>query len=381
MIIAAVMTLLERKKRRKSNAKYHLAKGPAPHKRKSVADLGAIAPVKVNQNEKMQVDTLTEQAIKVEVLDLLRGRGGTCSIFEMVSALAESNKVRKTYAEKSSNGIADRLKRFTKSVVKGFVFAKERKNLENEKMKRRYELTIAFAKMQQEQGATTTTVGSWDEARDFLKSVIEFPDEEDSEALVEAKIEGARKTFEGLGVIQSPSLDLEPSDMKWRQIVSTSLPPKLGERRDEDKDVLTKEVEAQYAEREKAKKSQVVEDLQRRMEEKEKEEEAKKLASSLLRDFTEEETDLIQEAIWGGGPSNEILQSEGTDSVQRESMRKLQPGQWLNDEIIHFFYVMLGKRDEELCKADPNRKRSHFFKSFFITTLLNEGHSDPAIDG
>ena len=108
---------------------------------------------------------------------------------------------------------------------------------------------------------------------------------------------------------------------------------------------------------------------------------AKKLASSLLRDFTEEETDLIQEAIWGGGPSNEILQSEGTDSVQRESMRKLQPGQWLNDEIIHFFYVMLGKRDEELCKADPNRKRSHFFKSFFITTLLNEGHRDLAIEG
>lgn len=49
--------------------------------------------------------------------------------------------------------------------------------------------------------------------------------------------------------------------------------------------------------------------------------------------------------------------------------------------LVSFFYLMLGKRDEELCKADPNRKRSHFFKSFFMTTMLNEGHSDPSMDG
>ena len=42
---------------------------------------------------------------------------------------------------------------------------------------------------------------------------------------------------------------------------------------------------------------------------------------------------------------------------------------------------MLANRDEELGKNDPSRKPSHFFKSFFITKLLNEGHADPTMNG
>ena len=42
---------------------------------------------------------------------------------------------------------------------------------------------------------------------------------------------------------------------------------------------------------------------------------------------------------------------------------------------------MLSKRDQDLCEKQPGRKRSHFFKSFFITKLLNEGHLNPAIEG
>ena len=37
---------------------------------------------------------------------------------------------------------------------------------------------------------------------------------------------------------------------------------------------------------------------------------------------------------------------------------------------------MLAKRDEELCRINPDRKRCHFFKSFFMTKLLNEGHAE-----
>ena len=85
--------------------------------------------------------------------------------------------------------------------------------------------------------------------------------------------------------------------------------------------------------------------------------------------------------MYGEGPPGEILARVGTDSVQRQSMHRLQPGEWLNDEAIHYFYVMLSKRDEELCRLDPKRKRSHFFKSFFMTKLLNEGNADPSKDG
>ena len=111
------------------------------------------------------------------------------------------------------------------------------------------------------------------------------------------------------------------------------------------------------------------------MEEREKEEEAKKMASDVLRNFTEEEEAIVEDAVFGGGPANEVLQQEGTDTVNRKSMHTLQPGTWLNDEVIAFFYQMLAKRDEELCRADPNKKRSHFFKSFFMTKLVRDQHA------
>lgn len=87
----------------------------------------------------------------------------------------------------------------------------------------------------------------------------------------------------------------------------------------------------------------------------------------------------ISHFLYIPGTGNEVLQQEGTDSVNRASMRTLQPGQWLNDEVISLFFVMLGKRDEELCRADPNKKRCHFFKSFFMTKLINVGHAE--LDG
>ena len=35
---------------------------------------------------------------------------------------------------------------------------------------------------------------------------------------------------------------------------------------------------------------------------------------------------------------------------------------------------MLAQRDAALCAAEPQRRRCHFFKSFFVTKLLNQGH-------
>ena len=101
--------------------------------------------------------------------------------------------------------------------------------------------------------------------------------------------------------------------------------------------------------------------------------EAAERATSFLRDFDDEEQVIIFEALWGEGPTTSIVAELGTDTVQRSSMRTLQPGMWLNDEIIHYFFVMLAERDEELCRTTNRKKRSHFFKSFLITGLLNEG--------
>jgi len=103
--------------------------------------------------------------------------------------------------------------------------------------------------------------------------------------------------------------------------------------------------------------------------------EAETRAPLLMRTLNEDEREIVETAIDGVGPGDEIVAQAGTDSVQRASMQTLKPGIWLNDEIIHYFYLLLAKRDEDLCKFDPSRKRSHFFKSFFITNLLNEGNA------
>lgn len=119
------------------------------------------------------------------------------------------------------------------------------------------------------------------------------------------------------------------------------------------------------------KKDENVEKLEGRK----KAEEARKRALSLMRTLNDDEREIVQNAVHGRGNGGEIIAQVGADSVQRASMRTLQPGMWLNDEIVHYFYLMLAKRDEELCINDTSRKRSHFFKSFFITKLLNEGNS------
>ena len=122
-------------------------------------------------------------------------------------------------------------------------------------------------------------------------------------------------------------------------------------------------------------------EAEQRMKDEEREEEANRIASSLLRPLTPEEQQIVDDAMYGIGSSSEVIAQVDNDIVVRESMGRLQPGQWLNDEIIHYFLIMLTKRDEEMSILEPSRARSHFFKSFFITKLLNEGHANPDIEG
>jgi len=118
------------------------------------------------------------------------------------------------------------------------------------------------------------------------------------------------------------------------------------------------------------------------LEQAERELQARELASKLLRPLTPEETQIVKNAIYGIGPKDDILASQDADSVQRESMHRLQPGQWLNDEIINYFLKnCLAKRDEMLCAKQAGRKRSHFFNSFFVQTMFDEKNSNPSLRG
>jgi hypothetical protein len=125
-----------------------------------------------------------------------------------------------------------------------------------------------------------------------------------------------------------------------------------------------------------AERERILLEIQQKEEEEARAAEARKAASQLLRPLTDDEHELIQDALYGPGPESEKLAETATDSVQRKSMRTLRPGQWLNDEVIAYFFKMLAHRDEALTEANPGRKRSHFFNSFFFTKLFDEGGTE-----
>ena len=66
-----------------------------------------------------------------------------------------------------------------------------------------------------------------------------------------------------------------------------------------------------------------------------------------------------------------VLQSEGL-LVKRESMWRILNSEWLNDEVINFFFRSLEKRDDEWCQDVRGKKRSVFFNTHFIAALMQE---------
>lgn len=74
------------------------------------------------------------------------------------------------------------------------------------------------------------------------------------------------------------------------------------------------------------------------------------------------------------------MAESGMDTVQHSSMYMLQLRTGLNDDIMHYFSLMLAKRDAVLCSTtntDANnttkKLRSHFSNHFLLLKLLNEG--------
>jgi sentrin-specific protease 1 len=344
----------------------------------------------------IEIDAGTMKAMEVEVLDLAFSDTKSISVMAMANALAGSRKVMDAHGNLGMK--QHPLKSITKSLG---LLSFRRSKSDDDSVKRRYELVNAFNWLEKQPNSTSSTFSTWEEAKQLLSSIIKFPleqeDDEEITLLIKAQEEEADKieqkhTQRLEDVFRKDVGALLPSTDKWRQIASLNIPSsKVGGDKKEEASyrssiekadtmfiLRTKEVEKALEEKRKKKE---VQELEERFLEKERQKEAKKRASSLMRQLTKEEASLVRASMYGGGASTEILAESATDTVQRQSIRTLQPGQWLNDEVIHYFYLMLAKRDEDMSKHDPSRKRSHFFKSFFITKLLNEGHSDPAMEG
>ena len=368
---------------------------------------------------KIQVDIniSTASTIQREVTDLLHSSSDQkCTVLEMANALGQSQACLESHSKVNNdeyNGLLSQIRknlgkigqRKTSRGIFSFKFPGRAKKNEKESMSLRYEWIGALNRLEKRPPSRDKVVSSWEEAKKCLEDVLCFADPifpatqeiknnshaDDSSSIakkhannLEAEIDDVQENINALSV--------NNNNVKWKQIASypdeqrrsVDKTKKTGDEPEEEEDLDTlirresiDKVDMQFNARirtaEQMETAWRKNDSFKKLEERMKTDEAKKRAASLMRPFNQEEQRSIQNAIYGYGHDEDIISQDGTDSVQRQSMQTLKPGMWLNDEIIHYFYLMLSKRDEELCKKDPTRQRSHFFKSFFITKILNEG--------
>lgn len=377
--------------------------------------------------QKIDIDNGTATIIQNEVMDILQSSSGhSCTALEVANALAKSQacleshsklnekrhgffsnvfsrKPRASYPKTKISRSKSSEKLSLKFSVRSGVFSRK---IEKESMRSRYEWVQALNRLEKSPASRDTIIFSWKEAREILEDVICFPSalfhseeisgdhhvdssrmeyissiEKERQENLKTKIETVQKNVDALSL----------SKVKWKQIasypdhhVSSTEGKELDKREEEDLETLIKKESIDKADlyfnarirtKEELTKALRENEVVQKLEERRKAKEARKRASSLMRTLNNDERKIVETSINGYGHDDEIIAQAGTDSVQRKSMKTLKPGMWLNDEIIHYFYLMLSKRDEELCRNDPSRKRSHFFKSFFITKLLNEGNT------
>lgn len=378
------------------------------------------------------VDAATSTIMRQEVEEILQSSSNhSCTALSMANALAQSQACLESHSKvnKEHNGLS--LNKFLRKSGQGGVSVGEdsskkakrsrwqsrvkrnfsifsgsflsSRSRENDSIRLRYEWIGALNRLEKCSSSRDKIVTSWDEAKNILEDVINFPPVSEVRNLetnadpssIEKK--HREKLESEIEIVQENINTLSVSSLKWKQIGSYPDQRQLLNKSDdkgksggkEDLDTLIQKEAIEKADlyfnariRTAAALNEALReknDFVKKLEERKNAKNAEQRALSLLQTLTDDDRVIVEDAIHGFGNSHEVIARSGTDSVQRASMHTLKPGMWLNDEIIHYFYVMLAKRDEELCQNDPSRKRSHFFKSFFITKLLNEGN--PSCDG
>lgn len=318
-------------------------------------------------SERIIIGPLCEHAMKMETQHLIEDYGGhQCSILDIVTAIMLSQRVSSLYAAQAM----DEQKPFSS---KGY-----------KEVNKRYELSKRLGSLRTLSSSASTRTNKWEDVKDILKEHLSF---EDAQEIVLPEAEAPldvilAKNVRRMRLITLESLvmsDRSPTWALWRGITEAVIPSfKAALKSDKEQESELEETRASYDE---LIKSTIVSDVAERLDREEREREARESMAKLMRPLDDDEMAIVKQAIFGMGPGTEILAESETEQVQRQSIRRLAPGQWLNDEVISFFLYTLTKRDQEMCKQEPSRKRSHFFKSFFITKLFDEGNNDPAKDG
>jgi Ulp1 protease family, C-terminal catalytic domain len=333
---------------------------------------------------KLYVDVTTCALMKLELGDLLSRNAKLnieTSALAMVNAFIGSKNVLDLYAESTDDNYlcteeqatgsdhAVLLRRFNG----GNLLRRSKRPQMDPTMQRRYEFINAMNELQEYVCLLKEPVTSWDDALPILSRAIQF--ESERTPVSEAQLFSVESV--ATDCVMSPRLPLVRSTndvevdnyiQRLRSIrLEEATPPGLRISQQKWLEIANAAISvSEYVAKDAEKDSPI--DVPR----------------VLVLPVSKEDRDRIHRVMSeGAGNDTDVVAKteDDTDSVQRYSLRTLRPYEWLNDEVIHYFLATLQRRDVQLCQQQLGRKRTHFFKSFFMTKLLDEGNVNPALDG
>ena len=394
-------------------------------KRRVVAMSGSNKKSRNNNNDmatKLYMDRTTLAVMKLEVQQLLRHDEilqRTTSPLSMVNALLGSKHLLNVYAEEEEAAIG--VSSFSSSkallysnendshpaplVVRRFggvpLLSRSRGGsylaTANTSTQRRYDFVNTLNQLQQLVVSSSSSssndnksIASWQDAMAILSKVLYFPLDNDDDDDVESNsaisslivkepdgtsaLTTTNETFTSPSIHHSTDPRTEMFLQRLRDIrIEEMSPPGLRLSQHKWLDIATTALQSNSS---------------RHQDDPVNEEEAlvHHVATPLFRDLTDEEQDRLDRIMEQGAGTDIVARTDDdTDSVQRSNLRTLLPYEWVNDEVIHYYLSLLQQRDEQLCRransSANEKKRTHFFKSFFMTKLLDEGNINPALDG
>ena len=87
---------------------------------------------------------------------------------------------------------------------------------------------------------------------------------------------------------------------------------------------------------------------------------------------------IIRRTIYGPDTSPYTIATLGNmgGSIFSDKIKTLNPGTWLNDEVLDFLFGLILQSEKSLRKQNPTRKSFFIFKTSFMFNLLDGGMPD-----
>ena len=95
----------------------------------------------------------------------------------------------------------------------------------------------------------------------------------------------------------------------------------------------------------------------------------------------QEAAEVSRQSTLNGRHPDTVIQRLGRDRLHLRSLRRLQPGTWLNDEVLSFTTKLLLLRDQMEHTDTPTHRPSYAMPTHFLTAYTNQGHADPTLCG